>query len=33
MSGASPSASTISKLAVYWPSMRAGLTELTSSIG
>ena len=33
MSGASPSASTISKAAVFWPSMRAGLTELTSSTG
>jgi hypothetical protein len=33
ISGASPSASTISNAAVFWPSMRAGLTELTSSTG
>ena len=33
MSGASPSASTISKAAVFCPSMRAGLTEFTSSTG
>src|SRR5687767_9750545 len=33
MSGASPSASTISKDAVFWPSMRYGLTELTSATG
>lgn len=33
MSGASPSASTISKAAVFWPSMRTGLTELTSATG
>ena len=32
-SGASPSASTTSKDAVFCPSMRAGLTELTSSTG
>src|SRR6478735_7676513 len=33
MSGASPSRSTISKDAVFWPSMRNGLTELTSATG
>src|SRR5450759_1006475 len=33
ISGASPSTSTISKAAVFWPSIRAGLTELTSSTG
>ena len=33
MSGASPSASTTSNEAVFCPSMRAGLTELTSSTG
>ena len=33
MSGASPSASTISKAAVFCPSMRHGLTELTSATG
>ena len=33
MSGASPSASTTSNAAVFWPSIRAGLTELTSSTG
>ena len=33
MSGASPSASTTSNAAVFCPSMRAGLTELTSSTG
>ena len=33
MSGASPSASTISKEAVFCPSIRAGLTEFTSSTG
>ena len=32
-SGASPSASTISKAAVFWPSMRNGLTELTTVTG
>ena len=31
-SGAVPSASTISKAAVFWPSMRTGLTELTYEI-
>ena len=30
-SGARPSASTISNAAVFWPSMRTGLTELTSA--
>ena len=30
--GASPSASTISNDAVFWPSMRNGLTELTTSM-
>ncbi len=29
--GASPSAATISNAAVFWPSMRTGLTELTTS--
>ncbi len=29
--GASPSTSTISKAAVFWPSMRTGFTELTTS--
>ena len=33
MSGASPRASTTSNAAVFWPSMRAGLTELTRSTG
>ena len=33
MSGASPSMSTISKAAVFWPSIRTGLTELTSATG
>lgn len=33
MSGASPSMSTISNAAVFWPSMRTGLTELTSATG
>ena len=33
ISGASPRASTTSKAAVFWPSMRAGLTEFTSSTG
>src|SRR6266516_891341 len=33
MSGASPSASTISKAAVFWPCSRSGLTELTSATG
>ncbi|CPU66242.1 Uncharacterised protein [Mycobacteroides abscessus] len=33
MSGASPSASTISNAPVFWPSMRSGLTEFTSSTG
>ena len=32
-SGASPSASTISNAAVFWPSSRSGLTELTSATG
>jgi len=32
-SGASPSASTISKDAVFCPSIRSGLTEFTSSTG
>ena len=32
-SGASPRSSTTSKAAVFWPSIRYGLTELTSSIG
>ena len=32
-SGASPSASTISNAAVFWPSIRIGLTELTSATG
>ena len=32
-SGASPRASTISKAAVFWPSIRTGLTELTSATG
>ncbi|VEH96673.1 Uncharacterised protein (plasmid) [Tsukamurella tyrosinosolvens] len=31
-SGALPSASTISKAAVFWPSMRTGFTELTRAI-
>ena len=29
----SPSSSLISNAAVFWPSMRSGLTELTSAIG
>ena len=33
MSGASPSASTISNAAVFCPCMRSGLTELTSATG
>ena len=33
MSGASPSASTISNAAVFWPCSRVGFTELTSAIG
>ena len=33
MSGASPRKSTISNDAVFWPSMRNGLTELTSETG
>src|ERR1035437_7430126 len=33
ISGASDLTSTISKAAVFWPSIRAGLTELTSSTG
>ena len=33
MSGASPRASTTSKAAVFCPSIRAGLTELTRSTG
>ncbi|CAL9312054.1 hypothetical protein SUDANB135_04879 [Streptomyces sp. SudanB135_2055] len=33
MSGASPSMSTISKAAVFCPSIRTGLTELTSATG
>jgi hypothetical protein len=33
MSGASPSASTTSKAAVFCPSMRYGFTEFTSSTG
>ena len=32
-SGASPRASTISNAAVFWPSMRKALTELTSETG
>ena len=32
MSGASPRQSTISNAAVFWPSMRIGLTEFTSAI-
>ena len=32
-SGASPSTSTISKAPVFWPSMRYGLTELTTVTG
>ena len=32
-SGASPSASTTSKAAVFWPAIRSGLTELTSATG
>ena len=32
-SGAAPSSSQTSKAAVFWPSMRYGLIELTSSIG
>ena len=32
-SGASPSSSQASKAAVFWPSIRYGLTELTSSTG
>ena len=31
-SGAVPKASTISKAAVFWPSMRTGLTLLTSEM-
>ena len=31
--GACPSSSQVSKAAVFWPSMRQGLTELTSSTG
>ena len=31
--GASPSSSQVSKAAVFWPSIRYGLTELTSSTG
>ena len=33
MSGASPRASTTSNAAVFWPWIRNGLTELTSSTG
>lgn len=33
MSGASPSMSTISKAAVFWPSIRTGFTELTRATG
>ena len=33
MSGASPSAATISKAAVFWPCSRSGLTELTRATG
>ena len=33
MSGAAPRTSTISKAAVFWPSMRYGLTVLTSVTG
>ena len=33
MSGASPRVSTISNAAVFWPSIRAGLTEFTSATG
>src|SRR5256714_1821971 len=33
MSGASPSASTISNEAVFWPCSRSGFTELTSATG
>ena len=32
-SGASPSTSTISKAPVFWPSIRYGLTELTTVTG
>ena len=32
-SGASPSASTISNAAVFWPWMRSGFTELTRATG
>ena len=32
-SGASPESSQISNAAVFWPSMRNGLTELTSATG
>jgi hypothetical protein len=32
-SGASPSSSTISNAAVFWPWRRSGLTELTSATG
>ena len=32
-SGASPSSSTISNAAVFWPCSRSGLTELTSATG
>ena len=32
-SGASPSTSTTSKAAVFWPSIRYSLTELTSDTG
>lgn len=32
MSGAVPSASTISNAAVFWPSIRTGFTELTSEM-
>jgi len=33
MSGASPSASTISNAAVFWPCTRSGFTEFTSDTG
>ena len=32
-SGASPSSSTISKAPVFWPSMRNGFTEFTTTTG